>query len=128
MNSNFEQLIYDIRGAILDVYHELGPGLLESVYESALLCELKMRGLDVKTQVPVPIYYKGNLVCNDFRLDILVEDVFIIELKAVDAVQKVHFKQLRTYLKMLDLEEGLLVNFNTDDILKSIYHIRMFTD
>lgn len=123
MDETIDNILYEIRGAILDVQHELGPGLLESVYEAALVYELKLRGLNVKTQQAVPIYYQGELLDNDLRLDIIVEDQVIIELKAVDTIQKVHYKQLRTYLKLMNKEYGLLVNFNTDDILKSMHVI-----
>jgi len=123
MIDRIEQMHYVIRGAIFEVYNELGPGLLESVYEAALVYELKQRGLNVKTQQLVPIHYKGEVLDNDLRLDIIVEDEIIIELKAVETMQKVFFKQIRTYLKLMGLHEGVLVNFNSDNIMKSIYDI-----
>ena len=97
------------------MYNELGPGLLESVYEKALRYELELRGLNVKSQVPVDIIYKGVSVGSDLRLDIIVEDALIIELKSVESLLPVHFKQVRTYLKLLDKQVGLLVNFNEND-------------
>ena len=97
------------------MYNELGPGLLESVYEKALRYELELRGLNVKSQVPVDIIYKGVSVGSDLRLDIIVEDTLIIELKSVESLLPVHFKQVRTYLKLLDKQVGLLVNFNEND-------------
>ena len=116
-------ITYEVRGAVYDVYKELGPGLLESVYEEALCFELKQRGLKVEHQVLVPVSYKGNVLKTEFRLDVLVEDKVIVELKSVEEMKKVFFKQLLTYLRLMNKRVGLLVNFNTDDILKSMHRI-----
>ena len=110
-------ITYEIRGAIYDVYKELGPGLLESVYEEALAFEIERHGLKVERQVQVPITYKGNVLKTELRLDLLVEDKVIVELKSVEEMKKVFSKQLLTYLRLMDKKVGLLVNFNTDDIL-----------
>ena len=110
-----DKLIYEAIGACFEVYNALGPGLLESVYEKALMQELKLRGLHVASQIPVDIIYKGVSVGADLRLDIIVEDTLIIELKAVEALAPVHFKQVRTYMKLLDKPAGLLVNFDVSD-------------
>jgi len=117
------EITYEIRGAIYDVYKELGPGLLESVYEEALCFELEKRGLAVERQKQVPINYKGNVLKTDLRLDLLVEDTVIVELKSVEEMKKVFAKQLLTYLRLMDKKLGLLVNFNTDDILMSITRV-----
>ena len=117
------EITYEIRGAIYDVYKELGPGLLESVYEEALCYELEKRGLAVERQKPVPILYKGHVLNTELRLDILVEDQIIIELKSVEEMKKVFSKQLLTYLRLMNKEIGILVNFNTDNILNSITRI-----
>ena len=117
------QITYEIRGAIYDVYKALGPGLLESVYEEALVFELEQRGLKVERQKQLPIKYKGNVLKTELRLDILVEDMVIVELKAVEEMKKVFAKQLLTYLRLLDKKVGLLVNFNTDNILTAITRI-----
>ena len=109
------KLIYDAIGASFEVYNALGPGLLESVYEKALIHELILRGLKVSSQVPVEIVYKGEIVGADLRLDIIVEDILIIELKSVESLMPVHFKQVRTYMKLLDKPAGLLVNFDVSD-------------
>lgn len=109
------QLIYEAIGASFEVYNALGPGLLESVYEKALIHELKLSGLNVSSQVPVEIVYKGETVGADLRLDIIVNDTLIIELKSVEALMPVHFKQVRTYMKLLDKPAGLLVNFDVSD-------------
>ena len=114
-------LSYIIRGCVFDVYNELGPGLLESIYEAALAYELIEKGLNVKTQVGLPVKYKDTQLDIGYRIDILVEDKVIIELKSIETILNVHHKQVLTYLKLAKIKLGLLVNFNTDDISKSIY-------
>ena len=118
-----DNITYEIRGAIYDVYKALGPGLLESVYEEALVFELEQRGLKVERQKVVPIIYKGNSLKTELRLDLLVEDQVIVELKSVEEMKKVYAKQLLTYLRLMDKRLGLLVNFNTDNILTSIHRV-----
>ena len=115
-------ITYQIRGAIYDVYKNLGPGLLESVYEEAMVYELQKRGLKVDRQVEVPIRYDGHLLKTSLRLDLLVEGRVIVELKSVKEMQDVFWKQTRTYLRLLGLNVGILVNFNTDDILDDSIH------
>ena len=117
------EITYQIRGALFDVYNALGPGLLESVYEEALCFELSQRGLNVERQVEVPIIYKGNSLRTSLRLDVLVERQVIIELKSVEDMKAVYGKQLLTYLRLMDLHLGLLVNFNTSNIRDSIQRI-----
>ena len=117
------ELTYEIRGAIFDVYNEFGPGLLESVYEEAMAFELKERGLKVERQVEVPIIYKGNELKTPLRLDLIVNNQVIVELKSVEEMKPVFAKQLLTYLKLLDKRVGLLVNFNTSNIRESIKRI-----
>ncbi len=115
------EISYAIRGAIFKVYNELGAGLFESVYEAALFYQLQKDGLNVKSQVPIPVYYDGVKLDVGFRLDILVQDKVIIEIKSVEELAKVHHKQILTYLKLTKLKLGLLVNFNSDEISKSIF-------
>ena len=100
--------------ACVSVHKEMGPGLLESVYEYCLLKELELRNLKASHQVSVPLYYKGELLTKDYRIDILVEDEIILELKAVDMILPVHKAQLISYLKLADKRLGFLLNFNTD--------------
>lgn len=114
------ELSYKIRGAIFKVYNELGPGLLESVYEAALCYQLKKEDLKVDNQVKVNVVFDGQILPVDYRIDILVDDKVIIELKSVETLLPVHHKQLLTYLKLTKKKLGLLVNFNSDDITKSI--------
>ena len=117
------ELTYEIRGAVFDVYNELGPGLLESVYEEALAFELQERGLEVARQMEVPIIYKGNELKTALRLDLMVNNQVIVELKSVEEMKPVFAKQLLTYLKLLDKRVGLLVNFNTSNIREGIKRI-----
>ena len=117
------ELTYEIRGAVFDVYNELGPGLLESVYEEALAFELQERGLEVARQVEVPIMYKGNELKTPLRLDLLVNNQVIVELKSVEEMKPVFAKQLLTYLRLMDKRVGLLVNFNTSNLRESIKRI-----
>jgi len=116
------QITYKIRGAIYNVYLELGPGLLESVYEEAMVYELQKSGLRVERQKEVPIHYDGHVLHTSLRLDLLVEDRVVVELKSVKELQDVFFKQTRTYLRLLGLQVGILVNFNTNNILKDSIH------
>ena len=116
------EITHEIRGAIYDVYKNLGPGLLESVYEEALVYELEKRGLKVERQKEVPINYDGHVLKTQLRLDLLVEDRVIVELKSVKEMQDVFWKQTRTYLRLLNLKVGILVNFNTDNILDDSIH------
>ena len=107
------QLTEKIIGAAITVHKELGPGLFESVYQNCLLVELELLGLGVEKEVNLPVMYRGRQVSDDgFRLDLLVEDQVIIELKSVEKIQPVHAKQLLTYLRLAKKPLGLLINFN----------------
>ncbi|MBQ0153316.1 MAG: GxxExxY protein [Bacteroidales bacterium] len=105
-------ITYKIRGAAYTVYRNLGPGLLEKVYQEALAYELQKEGLKVAREVMVPIVYDGHALSSDMKLDILVEDSIIVELKSVEVLLPVHKKQLQTYLKLTNRQVGLLINFN----------------
>ncbi len=110
-----------ISGIILDcaieVHKQLGPGLLESVYEMCLYKELRLRKLYVERQVPLPVIYKGENLDVEFRVDLLVENEIVIELKAVEIMLPVHEAQLLTYLKLADKKLGLLINFNVPKLV-----------
>jgi len=114
---------YIIRGAIFKVYNSVGPGLLESAYEAALAYELQKDGLIVSTQVGLPFVYETIKMDVGYRVDLLVENKVIVEVKSVELLTDVHYKQLLTYLKLADKRLGLLVNFNTDRIDHSIKRI-----
>ena len=110
-----------IRKAIFKVYNTLGPGLFESVYVAAISYELQQFGLTVKTEVPLPMVYERKKFEVGFRIDILVNDKIIIEVKSVENLAEVHHKQVLTYLKLSGLKLGLLVNFNSANIAESIF-------
>ncbi len=110
------QLSYDIVGCAIEVHKTLGPGLLESVYEKCLVQELKIKGFDVKSQIIVPIHYKGLELDTNLKLDILVNDLVIIELKACEEIHPVFEAQLISYMKLLEVPQGLLINFFTKNI------------
>lgn len=114
------EISYLVRGAIFKVYNNLGPGLFESVYESALFYELELK---VKKQVEIIINYEEIILDAAFRLDLLVEDKVIIELKSVEKLAPIHYKQIATYLRLTNIKLGLLVNFNTLNILNDIKRI-----
>ena len=109
----------------MEVYSHFGPGLLESVYEKAMIRELELRGLKVLSQVSIPIMYKGFPVGDDLRIVLFVEDELIVELKSVEEIKDVFYKQLRTYLKLMDKEEGLLINFGEYDFKKGLRRVSL---
>lgn len=115
------EISYKIRGAIFNIYKKLGPGLLESVYVTALEYELSKEGLKVKKEVPVPVFYEEIKMEVGFRLDLLVDDKVIIEVKSVENLAEVHHKQVLTYLKLTDKKLAILVNFNVENITTGIY-------
>ncbi|MBR4715274.1 MAG: GxxExxY protein [Bacteroidales bacterium] len=133
MGISFEErlktLSYQIRGAAMEVYNQLGPGLLESIYEKTLIAELRLRNIEVKSQVPVQVVYKGNVVSNDLRIDLLIDDTIIVELKSVEELSSLHYKQIRTYLKLTNKPLGWLINFNEDDFAHGMIKVpnRHFT-
>lgn len=117
----------DISGIVIDeaigIHRELGPGLFESVYETVLAGRLALRGLKIARQVPVPITFDGYLFEVAFKVDILVEDSLILEIKAVETLSKAHAKQLITYLRLLKQPVGLLLNFSGATMKEGIRRI-----
>jgi GxxExxY protein len=111
MSMNENEIAAQVVDAAFHIHMELGPGLLESVYEIVLADELKRRGFQVERQKPIPVVYKGREFDEGFRADLIVNGSVIIELKSVQAVSDVHKKQLLTYLKLADKKLGLLINF-----------------
>jgi GxxExxY protein len=112
-----------IIGAAIEVHKQLGPGLLESAYETCLYYELKQLNFDVKQQLALPVYYKEVKLDAGYRIDLLVEDKVIIELKSVDELLDIHTAQLLTYLKLKDLKLGLLINFNSVRVIDGVKRI-----
>jgi GxxExxY protein len=107
---NINELTYLINGAVFEVNRVLGPGFLEKIYENSMVIELKKRNLKAKAQVPVKVEYKGEIV-GEYFADIVIEDRIILELKAVESLQKIHEAQILNYLKATDYKIGLLINF-----------------
>ncbi len=111
------QIAYDIVGCAIEVHKQLGPGLLESIYEKCLIEEIQDYGFHVKSQVPVPIRYKGKLLNQEQKLDLLINNLIIVELKAVKEILPIFEAQLLSYLKLADKPKGLLINFNCKNIV-----------
>lgn len=111
-NMDINQLTEKIIGCAIEVHKQLGPGLLESAYEECLFYELKNLGLDVKKQLALPLVYKEIKLDAGYRIDLLVENQVIIELKSVDIIAEIHKAQLMTYMKLAKIKIGLLMNFN----------------
>lgn len=114
----YKDLIYQVNGAAIDIHRELGPGLLESVYHKCLKYELQKRGISFQSELVIPIVYKGFEIEADLRCDLLIEECLVIELKAIDKVQPIHEAQLLTYMKLLKLPIGLMINFNCTHLFK----------
>ena len=121
MNEN--QLSYKIIGSALELHKNLGPGLLESAYENAFYYDLKELGFEVKQQVSMPFIYKGIKQDVGYRIDLLVENKVIIEIKSLEALAPVHFAQTLTYLKLSGLKLALLINFNSKILKNNIHRI-----
>ena len=113
-----ENLTEQVIGAAIEVHRALGPGLLESAYEECLCHELRLRGLAFRRQVPLPVEFKGIHLDCGYRMDILVEDLVILELKCVEHVLPVHEAQLLTYLKMTGKRVGLIINFHVSALVR----------
>ena len=112
MNKKFSELSNRVIGCAIEVHRVLGPGLLESTYEQCLAHELKINDIGFKLQHPLPVEYKGMHLDCGYRLDILVENEIILELKSIEELQGIHTAQLLTYMKLLNIKQGFLINFN----------------
>jgi GxxExxY protein len=118
-----EELTHSIRGALIEVHRALGPGLLESAYEQCVCHELTLRGHRFERQVSLPVRYKGVLLDGGYRMDLVVVERVLIELKSVEAIHPIHEAQVLTYLKLSGLRIALLVNFNVPKIIDGIRRI-----
>ncbi|HVZ95744.1 MAG TPA: GxxExxY protein [Chitinophagaceae bacterium] len=116
--SYLNDLSYKIIGCAIEVHKHLDPGLLESAYQACMKKEFFLRSINYMSQLLVPINYKGLLIDADYRLDFLVEDQIVVELKALDGILPVHEAQLLTYMKLLQKPKGVLLNFNSVNIVK----------
>ena len=112
------QLCYKILNCAIEVHKALGAGLLESIYEKCFIFELQSRGFHVENQINVPLIYKGNKLDNNLRLDLIVEKTVVVELKAVEKILPIHEAQILTYLRLLDLSKGIIINFNSTNIME----------
>lgn len=119
-----QSLTGKIIGAAIEVHRALGPGLLESAYEACLAYELRLRQLKVEQQKPLPIFYKDVILDCGYRLDLVVEDKVIIEIKSIGCIAPIHEAQLLSYLKMSDYKIGLLINFNVKILKEGIRRLR----
>ena len=113
-----DELTYLIIGCAIEVHKHLGPGLLESVYEKCFRKELSLQSLDFKTQLFIPLEYKGIQLDTELRLDVIVEDLILVELKAIEGLLPVHEAQVLTYMKLMQKPKGLLINFNCTNIFR----------
>lgn len=116
----FEPLSHAVIGAAIEVHRCLGPGMLESAYEECLVYELQSKGIQVKRQVPVPVVYKDVRLECGYRIDVLVEDTIVVELKSVDSLLPVHEAQVLTHMRFAHKHVGLLVNFNVKVLKKGL--------
>lgn len=114
------KLTEQIIGAAIEVHRELGPGLLESIYESCLVYELQQRGLEVEQQVKLPVVYKEHQLNTEYRIDLMVNQEVVVELKTVKVIEPIHEAQLLTYLKLADCRVGLLINFQVPVLKQGI--------
>jgi GxxExxY protein len=112
------QLTYKIIGCAIEVHKELGPGLLESIYEKCFVHELQLNGFNVRNQLTVPVVYKGLEMDCDLRLDVLIDNLIIVELKAVNEMHPLFEAQLLTYMRLMEIPKGILINFNC----KNLFH------
>ena len=116
---HIDDLTYKIIGCAIELHKALGPGLLESIYQRCLVQELILSGLNTQSQLKVPIQYKGLNLDADLRLDILVEDLIVVEIKAVETINPVYEAQILSYMKLLNKPKGVLLNFCSDNIFKN---------
>ena len=120
---DIDRLTYDVIGAAMEVHSALGPGLLESLYQKALCLELKERGHEVVAEYPVEVFYKGLKLSDNLRVDLFVDNELVVELKSVEELNPIHFKQTSSYLRILDKQIGLLINFNVASLKDGINRI-----
>ncbi len=113
-----KDLIYRVTGAAIEVHKALGPGLLESVYHKCLKHELSIRGIKYKSELIVPVNYKGLLLDAELRCDLFVENILPVELKSTEGINPIHEAQILTYMKLFKVPEGLLLNFNVTHLFK----------
>ena len=114
------QVTGEIIGSAIEVHRALGPGLLESIYAECLAAELRLRCIRFEQQVPVPVHYKGQRICTDLKIDLLVDESVVVELKSVEKLIPIHEAQLLTYLRLTSKSVGLLINFNVPTLCNGV--------
>lgn len=114
--SYLKDLVYQVNGAAIEVHKALGPGLLESVYHKCMIEELSIRKINFTSELLIPIVYKGISINTDLKCDMFVEDILVVEFKAVESILPIHEAQILTYMKLLESPQGLMINFNTTNI------------
>lgn len=119
-------LAYNVVGCAIEVHKIMGPGLLESIYQKCMLKELSLNALEARQEYRIPLIYKGEDLDSELKIDILVKDCLVVELKSVERTLSIHKAQLLTYLKLTNKPKGLLINFNTENITTSL--VSMVTD
>ena len=121
-----KDLAYNVVGCAIEVHKIMGPGLLESIYQKCMLKELSLNALEARQEYRIPLIYKGEDLDSELKIDILVKDCLVVELKSVERTLPIHKAQLLTYLKLTNKPKGLLINFNTENITTSL--VSMVTD
>lgn len=116
IHKEFSELSNRVIGCAIEVHRHLGPGLLEATYQQCLAHELHLQSIDFQIECPLPVTYKGIHLDCGYRIDLLVEHALIVELKSVDKLQSIHHAQLITYMKLAGIKEGLLINFNVEQL------------
>ena len=116
--SYLKNLVYQVNGAAIEVHKNIGPGLLESVYHKCMEKELTYRGISFQTELRIPIQYKDFSIEADLKCDLVIEEMLIVELKSVKKILQIHEAQILTYMKLLEVPIGLLINFNVTNIYK----------
>lgn len=122
-NKHMENLFKNVLDCCFEVHTHLGAGLLEQIYKEALMIELDARGISYKSEVPIQLNYKSTPLPTEYRIDILIDDCIIIELKAVNQLNDVHMAQILTYMKISNISLGLLVNFNTKRLKEGVKRV-----
>jgi GxxExxY protein len=114
--TELNKLVYNVVGAAIDVHKYIGPGLLEKVYQKCLEKELEIRGIQFKSEVKVPVKYKGIMIDTELRCDLLIEDYLVLELKSVEKILPIHEAQILTYMQLMHVPKGVIINFNVSNL------------
>ncbi len=122
---SFSELSHRVVGCAIEVHRNLGPGLLEATYQQCLAHELRLQSIEFHIECPLPVTYKDVRLDCGYRIDLLIENSLIVELKSVEQIKGLHQAQLITYMKLARIEEGLLINFNVEQLKQGIRHLHL---